>query len=1022
MSNIQTFQTLRDQNRAVAEEIAEQRRILAENKAIQSSLRIQELNRKQEERERKEREKQAEKERKELEKQAEREARKSEREAERERKEKVKQDEKKETFQSRLIAEYGKMQLMLNRPNYDLDLSFYNGLTIERIERYHGPSVAYVYYNWDALSEKRGRAYDHKSRSLLADQVYKAQFFKMIKELDTEEWPVVKRKVQYTQAGYKYGRYVVRNILGMQGISRPLRHTFSEGIYRDVDIKNAHPTLYKYLCEQLNLEHPCLTSYITHRDLWLKALMEVNPGTTKDYWKQILLARLNGGKKGKDLGDKVEIDGKFVEEFEETRAFVKELERNHAAIVEYFDSTPEYQHYRKSVEQAEKIHNLNGSIVNHWMCDMENRILCTLIMYLKEKGLQAEVLCFDGCMINVQDKKDLEKCTPELLQDLSDKISEKFGISLMFTYKKFDENIEIEEEELNKYTSQDPLWRCFNWRALDEQGGSDFNCASLLKTVFQDDIILTDVSKETKSLSFDLESKLWVSTTCFDIQNKICAELQQAVNKGIDYWPNRLKNSKDEIEYKVNESKANEWIQRKKDRTNWGNMSKSSSVFTALKPMLRKEDFGNRMNVSVPYEMPLLEGKVIDLRTGTVRERCQNDFYDFECPVIYQPWKEVAKEKRKIVNDFMFELFGKDKDIVRYMQVLTGYLMTKENTARSVYMVPGDGSNGKSFFFNNILGAILGKNYLSPDPRNMVGENESNFIGSFQLMSKASTVCLSELPTNSTLNETLLKRVSGDDGLTKERKHKEETVTIKFLCKLVVLFNWSNVPEVSADDQAFWDRVVCLYFPACFKHLTDSEKEARTKVYKDNLNAFFSYFVEGAIKFYTNKSELNNIPEKIRENTKKFRSLRDVVGRFIEERCDVEQDKDKIKTSDLTVGKEHLFNLYRLWGKSNQVFTTRQPMLGMYKFYAAIEAKGYDGERREGASSIRVFGGIRNKPCETDDTSNKVPLNNRGLYSDPLANTDDFDEEAAEFDAMRVASLNRSPTYGHFDNIDEATM
>jgi len=949
-----------------------------ERKEAQKQLEKEELRKEKERRElERKQEREAERERKLQEKEEDRAHKREERETERRRREEAKETEKRETFQSKLVAEYGKMQLMLNRASNDIDLSTYDGFTIERVERYHGPSIAYVYYHWEELIEKRGKAYDHKSRQYLADQVYKAQYFKMIKELDTEEWPVVKRTVKYTQPSYKYGRYVVRDVLGLQGISRPFRHTFSAGIYRDVDIKNAHPTIYKWLCDKLKLDTKYLTMYINNRDFWLDTLVKANPGTKRDFWKMTLLARLNGGKKGRELPDsKVEIDGIIYTEFEETFQYTKEIERNHEEIVQYFDETLHLQKYRKSVQEAEKSHNINGSIVNHWLNDMENKILCTMIMYLKTKGLQMDVLSFDGGMIHVQDKSKLALCNDDLLQELSQVIFEQFTINLNFSYKDFDEGIEIPESELNVYNENDPMWRNFKWRELDEKGGSDYNCALLLKKVFQEDIILTDVSRETKGLSFDIESKLWESTTCFSIQNRISEELQEAVNKGIDYWSTKLRNSKDENEYKILEAKANEWIQRKKDRSNWGNVSKASSVFTSLKPMLRKEDFGNKMNVSVPHEMPILEGKVIDLKTGLCRERVQTDYYDFECPVKYTQWKDIEASKRAIVKKFMKELFENDMQVVKYMQILTGYLMTHENSARSVYMVPGDGSNGKSFYFNDILGGILGKNYQLPDPRNMIGDNESNFVGAFQLMSKACTTCLSELPTNSSLNENLFKRVTGNDGFSKERKGKEELVSIKFLCKLVVLFNWYNIPEVSLDDKAFWDRVVCLYFPACFKSLSDSEKLERTNLYKKHIDVFFSYFVEGAKKYYANPSELNNKPAKIVENTQRFKSTRDSIERFIKEVCIVptmpsedkkedskrvdytnEEGQKLIEDSPLWVNKERLFNRYKIWGTKNSVFTAKQPALGKYMFYSAIEAKGYK-EKREGTDSIRVFQGI----------------------------------------------------------------
>jgi phage/plasmid-associated DNA primase len=255
------------------------------------------------------------------------------------------------------------------------------------------------------------------------------------------------------------------------------------------------------------------------------------------------------------------------------------------------------------------------------------------------------------------------------------------------------------------------------------------------------------------------------------------------------------------------------------------------------------------------------------------------------------------------------------------------------------------------------MGAILGKAYNAPDARNIVGENESAFIGTFRDMSRTALSILSELPTNCHLNETLIKKITGNDAITKEKKGKEESLTIRFLCKLIILFNWDNVPRVSSEDVAFWDRVVCLYFPARFADIDAGVKAKLTTKYKNNLDIFFSYFVEGAKKWYANKNLTKVLPEKIKINTEKFKSLRDIYARFITETCDL--------GDNLTQDKEHLYNAFLSWAKRMNIYGKKEEVIGRNKFYDIMIKKGF-GTVRVGGDSIRCFGGLKLKTINND--------------------------------------------------------
>lgn len=893
-------------------------------------------------------------------------------EGERKKQEKLQAEKDKKDAEKRKTIAQAQSQVMgktVSRPSH------YDNLTIEEEELYDGRVICYLYYNWDRLVKegKIGKAFDPKTKDYLPDEVYRSQFEKFVKELDVEHFPIVRRQVVYTQASYKYGRYVCRDLLGLQNISRPFRQTMSHRFYRDCDVVNCHLILYRKMCVDLNLPTKYLDIYISRREEMFKLLEAKNPGYTREVLKQMFLSRLNGGsgkpvKLNKERLRKGLPELPDFKECEETYEYSQEVKANHIKIVEHLDKVE--PKYRVSVEKGDKEWNVEGSIVNHWLVDMENRIEFYLCDYLKYQHtidnthypLKPEVHCFDGCMINITNPQDKEYLTDDLLLKAQQYIKLKTGFDITLKFKDFEEIIPISETDLNCYSINDPIFKYFNWRQIDEEDGTDKTVADLCSNYFKDDYIVSDM-KEFTAHSFQLDTKLWKTVYSEDIINSIADVLKDGVNKAILNWINKFQNAEDEDEAEMYKKKIADWIVRKSDRSGWGNVSKCKNVLTCLKPTFRSDNFIDKMNVEHRCELPIKNGYVIDLSTGETRERKQTDLYDYECPVDYIPWDAIPQEQKDIVMEYMNVMFQGNEDVINFMRVLSGMLMTKETTDRSMFFVGGTGRNGKTFYFEKLLGAILGKSFKSADPKAFVGK-KSNFVNNLKSISKASLALLSEGEDGESLNTSTLKRITGGDTINGEMKGAD-VVDITMLCKIVFLFNMSQAPQCDVKDAPLWDRLVCLWFPHQFNIDKKIENEAKCEVYLSNLDAFFSYFVSGAIDWYKNKDLLTkaNHPKEIIEATKAFKLSNDFVSQFIDDSCEVGEG--------LKEDKYNLFEAFNSWAHKKKIWNERNKAWGRNTFYDHILSIGYS-EVREGESSVRMFGGIKLIPKNYEDyeTSN----------------------------------------------------
>ena len=192
------------------------------------------------------------------------------------------------------------------------------------------------------------------------------------------------------------GRYFAKGSLSLQTLPREIRQTIASDYYYDIDIKNCHPVLLKQYAKANKLTCNYIKLYIKHRDDLLKeyaTLYKVN----KDAVKKSFLSILNGGKtflnmKGTEMPQ-------FVQEF-----------KNEVINIQHyiFENEPIYKKLgianakKKQEANNYKTSNELGSTMNIMLCDIENKILQSMIKYLINNGIIEDdiiVMVFDGLMI-----------------------------------------------------------------------------------------------------------------------------------------------------------------------------------------------------------------------------------------------------------------------------------------------------------------------------------------------------------------------------------------------------------------------------------------------------------------------------------------------------------------------------------------------------------------------------------------------------------------------------------------------
>lgn len=255
-------------------------------------------------------------------------------------------------------------------------------------------------------------------------------------------------KVAYKQNN-NIGRYFASGSLSLQTLPREIRQTISNDYYYDIDIKNCHPVLLRQYARANKLNSKNIKIYNDLRDDLLKGYAK-QYNVHKDEVKKSFLSILNGGKSFLNLTR------------DEIPDFVQDFKKEVVNIQQYiFENEPIYKKLgianakKKQELYKTKSSNELGSTMNIMLCDIENKILQSMIDYLNKQNFikSSLVMVFDGFMILKENLKDVD--INDLLRSLENHVREELKYKIHLDVKPMNNIIKIPNDykpknDLNK--------------------------------------------------------------------------------------------------------------------------------------------------------------------------------------------------------------------------------------------------------------------------------------------------------------------------------------------------------------------------------------------------------------------------------------------------------------------------------------------------------------------------------------------------------------------------------------------
>jgi phage/plasmid-associated DNA primase len=246
--------------------------------------------------------------------------------------------------------------------------------------------------------------------------------------------------VQYFSRG-EYGRVYAKNAMSLGMLRRPIRHYICDGVYYDIDMINAHPTIAVGLCKKWNIECEHLQEYVKKRGAKLKEYMKLFDITRGDV-KTMFCSMLNGGSWRTTIktlkGTKYKIEECKSTEYLD---FVM-VECLHICM-EFRKKVPNSMYdeitQKKSLKRAK-----NRTFIAVFLQIYEEKILRCLYGMFEEynlinTGYAKCILCHDGAMIqkSIFDTADVN--IDDFIRELNDLVEEEIGFRCDYKLKEFDE-------------------------------------------------------------------------------------------------------------------------------------------------------------------------------------------------------------------------------------------------------------------------------------------------------------------------------------------------------------------------------------------------------------------------------------------------------------------------------------------------------------------------------------------------------------------------------------------------------
>jgi putative DNA primase/helicase len=320
----------------------------------------------------------------------------------------------------------------------------------------------------------------------------------------------------------------------------------------------------------------------------------------------------------------------------------------------------------------------------------------------------------------------------------------------------------------------------------------------------------------------------------------------------------------------------------------------------------------------------------LNLRSGELKPADPVDLITHGPPIVYDP---SAKCERW--HQFLDEIFAGDSALIEFIQRAVGYSLTGDTQEQCLFILHGNGANGKSTFvetFRKLLGSHATTTGFSTF---MVQRNVGAPRDDIASLVGARLVITSEAGQGTTFDEATVKLVTGQDAVSCRHLYGS---FFEYVPQFKIWITTNYKPTIHGSDDAIWRRIRLIPFNQQFK---GNKRDAQLpEKLKRELPGILAWAVQGCLDWQ--RDGLGR-PKTVLEATTEYRRESDQVGRFLSERC--------------VSGKEHSVSGQALYSAYVQFCQQRgEKYLANNVFAAQIAKRSFEKKRTRGGFVYQGLG------------------------------------------------------------------
>jgi putative DNA primase/helicase len=306
--------------------------------------------------------------------------------------------------------------------------------------------------------------------------------------------------------------------------------------------------------------------------------------------------------------------------------------------------------------------------------------------------------------------------------------------------------------------------------------------------------------------------------------------------------------------------------------------------------------------------------------------------------------------------EFIDKIFCGNKPLIDYVQKAVGLSFSGLSDFQGFFFCFGSGANGKSTFFN-VLKILLQDYYANIPIDSLLSKNQQSNDYHIASLKGSRLVVSSEIPEGKSLNESLIKDLTGGDTITARHIYGKP---FQFTPTHKLWMFGNHKPIIKGDDHGIWRRVYLIPFEYKF---TDESKRPMDEImsgFKAELGGILNWCIDG---FHRYTESGLQAPETVEQHIQEYKKeVNSIAGWF-----DLRMEQIPHDAFQLSSDYSQLFGDYEDYCQQTGAY-----QLSRIKFSRFLETRGIQIAASKG--NKRAVMGWRLRDSAGDLANYEAPL------------------------------------------------